>query len=75
MDGWEKEFANGKLVIKGNANIKDLKFIALVGPVYELVLENCRNVTLQGIEELKDSLKILRVSDCDLKELDGVEKV
>ena len=41
----------------------------------DLTLRNCKNVTLEGLEELKDSIKILTIVDCDLKSLAGVEKV
>jgi len=73
VDQWKKDLANGKLFIKGNANLANLTLIGQAGPVVELNIENCRNITLQGIEELKDTLKILRIADCDLKTLEGIQ--
>jgi len=64
---------NGKLVIKGDGNLTNFKCIGEISGIVEIDVSECPNVSLAGLEEIKDTLRTLKITGCSLQSLDNVQ--
>ncbi|CAL5975002.1 Conserved_hypothetical protein [Hexamita inflata] len=73
MTTFKQTFSNGTLEIVDQQRLTDLYGIAQVGNITKLSIISCKNVTMEGIEEIRN-LEEIEIKYCNIDNIDFIEK-